>query len=100
MILDTYTLASRSVFYFWIGCISICWLLMVFIKDKGLQRKGEEQEAQPKCDAEARLRDEEGGSMPTSGDEEDMTEVRKIMTRTTDVEKAPARDVRGVQGKS
>ncbi|KAG6353762.1 hypothetical protein INS49_005240 [Diaporthe citri] len=43
IILDTYTRASRSVFYFWEGCMGLCWLLMFFIKDKGLQRKEETQ---------------------------------------------------------
>lgn len=75
MVLDTYTLASRSVFYFWVGCISCCWLLMFFIKDKGLQRKEEMSEPGPKPEpeqeAEGRIRDEEGGgSTPTSGEEE------------------------------
>lgn len=81
MILDTYTLASRSVFYFWVGCIAICWLLMVFIKDKGLQRKEEREmvepapapEPEPEPKADRQILDEEKGhssSTPTSGDEE------------------------------
>lgn len=75
-VLDTYTLASRSVFYFWVGCISCCWLLMFFIKDKGLQRK-EEQETKSEGGrggpgGQGRIPDEEeaGGETPTSGEEE------------------------------
>lgn len=76
MILDTYTLASRSVFYFWVGCISCCWLLMFFIKDKGLQRKEEMQETKSEREAERRVPDEEaGGSTPTSGEEEEGSEA-------------------------
>ncbi|ORX96546.1 major facilitator superfamily domain-containing protein [Clohesyomyces aquaticus] len=37
-VLDAYVAASRSVFYLWFGAITICLVLMVFIKDKGLKR--------------------------------------------------------------
>lgn len=63
---DTYSKASRSVFYFWEGCIGVCWLLMFFIKDKGLQRKEEKQES---AAAQSRRADEESGSITASGDE-------------------------------
>lgn len=66
VILDTYTRASRSVFYFWEGCMGLCWLLMFFIKDKGLQRK---EETQANAAAESRRADEESGSITTLGDE-------------------------------
>lgn len=65
-VLDTYTKASRSVFYFWEGCIGLCWLLMFFIKDKGLQRK---EEIQANAAAESRRVDGESGSITTLGDE-------------------------------
>lgn len=61
MILDTYTQASRSVFYFWVGCISICLLLTFFIRDKGLQRKEEKEEEKAQS------------SGPISGDDEGST---------------------------
>lgn len=44
LVLDTYVDASRSVFYFWLGCIGLAWLLMWFIKDEGLKRKEEKEE--------------------------------------------------------
>lgn len=44
LVLDTYVAASRSVFYFWLGCIGLAWMLMWFIKDKGLKRKEEREE--------------------------------------------------------
>lgn len=65
-ILDTYSKASRSVFYFWVGCIGLCLLLTFFIKDKGLQRKEETQENTATVD---RGLDEESGSTTASGDE-------------------------------
>ncbi|KAF2467736.1 MFS general substrate transporter [Lindgomyces ingoldianus] len=40
-ILDAYASASRSVFIMWVAGIGGCLMLMVFIKDKGLQRKEE-----------------------------------------------------------
>ncbi|KAI3396633.1 hypothetical protein diail_11888 [Diaporthe ilicicola] len=66
LILDTYSKASRSVFYFWAGCIGFCLLLMIFIKDKGLQRKEETQENTVRGD---RGLDEESGSTTVSGDD-------------------------------
>lgn len=66
IILDTYTGASRSVFYFWEGCMGLCWLLMFFIKDKGLQRK---EETQGNTATASRREDEESGSSTVSGDE-------------------------------
>lgn len=66
IILDTYTRASRSVFYFWEGCMGLCWLLMFFIKDKGLQRK---EETQGNTASVSRREDEESGSVTVSGDE-------------------------------
>lgn len=66
IILDTYTSASRSVFYFWEGCMGLCWLLMFFIKDKGLQRKEETRE---NTGTVSRREDEESGSTTVSGDE-------------------------------
>lgn len=66
IILDTYTMASRSVFYFWEGCMGLCWLLMFFIKDRGLQRK---EEIQGNTVNENRRADEESGSITVSGDE-------------------------------
>lgn len=66
IILDTYTEASRSVFYFWEGCMGLCWLLMFFIKDKGLQRK---DETQGNTETASRREDEESGSITVSGDE-------------------------------
>ena len=65
-VFDTYSRASRSVFYFWEGCIGVCWLLMFFIKDKGLQRKEEKQE---NTEAQSQRADEESGSTTASGDE-------------------------------
>lgn len=81
LVLDAYSNASKSVFYFWVGCMSCCWLLMFFVKDRGLQRKEEMQESgsepesgpesEPKQEAEGGgRRDEEGGSMLISGKEE------------------------------
>ncbi|KUI57824.1 hypothetical protein VP1G_05190 [Cytospora mali] len=70
MILDTYVKASRSVFYFWVGCIGLCWLLMWFIKDKGLQRKEERVEAEQDTKNQERREDEESGSTTASGDDE------------------------------
>lgn len=42
-VLDCYVAASRSVFYMWVGAMSGCLALMVFIKDKGLSRKEEKE---------------------------------------------------------
>lgn len=84
-VLDTYTLASRSVFYFWIGCISCCWLLMFFIKDKGLQRKEETQEAKKATDAEAQGPVAECQTAPTSVEDDTAVEVGD--TTGSDVEK-------------
>ncbi|KUI65773.1 hypothetical protein VM1G_01372 [Cytospora mali] len=70
MILDTYVEASRSVFYFWVGSIGLCWLLMWFIKDKGLQRKEERVEAEQGTENQERREDEESGSTTASGDDE------------------------------
>ncbi|KAK7741839.1 hypothetical protein SLS53_004904 [Cytospora paraplurivora] len=69
VILDTYVKASRSVFYFWVGCIGIAWLLMFLIKDKGLQRKEERVAAERKAETQGRREDEESGSANASGDE-------------------------------
>ncbi|ROW07018.1 hypothetical protein VPNG_06641 [Cytospora leucostoma] len=69
LILDTYVKASRSVFYFWVGCISIAWLLMFLIKDRGLQRKEERVAAEQKAETQGRREDEESGSANASGDE-------------------------------
>lgn len=66
-VLDTYTRASRSVFYFWEGCMGLCWLLMFFIKDRGLQRK---EETQANTAADSQRADEESGSVTASGDED------------------------------
>lgn len=65
-VLDTYTRASRSVFYFWEGCIGLCWLLMFFIKDEGLQRK---EGTQAYDAAERRRADGTSGSTTTLGDD-------------------------------
>jgi hypothetical protein len=43
LVLDSYVLAARSVFYLWMGAMSCCLLLMVFIKDKGLVRQEEKE---------------------------------------------------------
>ena len=40
-LLDAYANAAKAVFYLWFVSIAICLTLMVFIKDKGLQRKDE-----------------------------------------------------------
>lgn len=68
IVLDTYTMASRSVFYFWEGCMGLCWLLMFFIKDRGLQRK---EETQGNTAHEIPTADVESGSTTVSGDEGD-----------------------------
>lgn len=68
IVLDTYTRASRSVFYFWEGCMGLCWLLMFFIKDRGLQRK---EETQGNTVHESPRADEESGSITVSADEGD-----------------------------
>lgn len=65
-VLDTYTKASRSVFYLWEGCMGLCWLLMFFIKDEGLQRK---EETQAPDAAGSRRADGESGSVTTLGDD-------------------------------
>lgn len=70
LVLDAYTLASRSVFYFWVGCISCCWLLMFFIKDKGLQRKEEKEGEKTAPEGGARAQDEEAASPSTSGEDD------------------------------
>lgn len=70
MVLDTYVEASRSVFYFWVGCIGLAWLLMWLIKDKGLQRKEERLETEQREDTQGRRGDEECGTATAPGDEE------------------------------
>jgi hypothetical protein len=44
-VLDAYMTAARGVFILWAYCIGTCFLLMVFVKDKGLKRNenGEEK---------------------------------------------------------
>lgn len=77
MVLDTYMMASRSVFYFWVGCISICWLLIFFIRDRGLQRKEEKVEEKVSAPAAARGRPDEiveHSSPALGGDEGSTTE--------------------------
>jgi hypothetical protein len=39
---DAYVHASKSIFYLWFAAITVCLILMVFIKDKGLKRIEEE----------------------------------------------------------
>lgn len=46
--------------------MGLCWLLMFFIKDRGLQRK---EEMQANIVNENRRADEESGSITVSGDE-------------------------------
>lgn len=83
-ILDVYTDASRSVFYFWVGCIGIAWLLIFFIKDKGLQRKEEREAASPAQQASGQLDVEQAASPPTApawADEDgSTTEAENTMT--------------------
>jgi hypothetical protein len=55
-ILNAYTSASRSVFIMWVAVIGVCVLLMVFVKDNGLQRKEEQ--------VDARLEEGEGVGVP------------------------------------
>lgn len=81
MVLDTYVEASRSVFYFWVGCIGLAWLLMWFIKDKGLQRKEERIEAEQKAETQGRREDEESGSATVSGDDEGPAREEKVAAR-------------------
>ncbi|KAF2703629.1 MFS general substrate transporter [Pleomassaria siparia CBS 279.74] len=45
LILGAYSSASRSVFIMWVAVIAVCVALMVFVKDDGLQRKEETDEA-------------------------------------------------------
>lgn len=75
IVLNTYTHASRSVFYFWVGCISVCWLATFFIKDEGLQRKEEREEATTMSDSSRRGSGDDSGStteVDSSGGEEDL----------------------------
>ncbi|KAF2121184.1 major facilitator superfamily domain-containing protein [Lophiotrema nucula] len=44
-VLDAYNAASRSVFIMWVAVIGLCLVLMLFVKDKGLQRQ-EEKDAE------------------------------------------------------
>lgn len=44
-VLDAYGAASRSVAMMWVSVVGVCLLLMVFVKDKGLQRKEEQHDA-------------------------------------------------------
>lgn len=46
--------------------MGLCWLLMFFVKDRGLQRK---EEMQKDTVNENRRADEESGSVTVSGDE-------------------------------
>lgn len=78
VVLDTYAKASRSVFYLWVGCIGIAWLLMFLIKDKGLQRKEEKAAAEQKAETQGRREDEESGSANASGDERDPSRDEKV----------------------
>ena len=52
-VLNGYMAAINAVFIMWVACIGICTLLMGFIKDKGLTRKGETEKpkATPKSEA-------------------------------------------------
>ena len=43
MVYDLYAKAARSVFYLWVGAMGLCLALMIFIKDKGLVRKEDQQ---------------------------------------------------------
>ena len=43
-VLDAYLSASNSVFIMWVAVIGVCVVLMIFVKDKGLQRKEEQVE--------------------------------------------------------
>lgn len=84
IVLDVYTEASRSVFYFWVGCISICWLLTVFIKDKGLQRKEEREASKAPSPTAARSREAQDASYSTTpvwvDDEGSTTEAENAVT--------------------
>ncbi|KAI1502544.1 major facilitator superfamily domain-containing protein [Biscogniauxia marginata] len=40
-VLNVYAQASRTVSYLWVGAITVCLALMIFIKDQGLERKDE-----------------------------------------------------------
>jgi hypothetical protein len=44
-ILNAYTSASRSVVIMWVATTGVCVLLMVFVKDNGMQRKDDQDEA-------------------------------------------------------
>lgn len=98
-ILDVYTAASQSVFYFWLGCIGLGWLLIFFIKDKGLQRKEEREMASPAQQSSTQLEVKEaaGPSNPPAWAEEDgstteaentMTESEKEKLKDTNVHKS------------
>jgi hypothetical protein len=60
-VFEAYATAMRSVFYLWIGAMACCLLLMLFIKDKGLQRKEEKPEVGQETDG-----GESGGDSLTS----------------------------------
>lgn len=47
-VLDAYMTAIKYVFYIWAGSMGCCLLLMVFVKDKGLQRKEENTQEKTK----------------------------------------------------
>lgn len=81
VVLDTYVEASRSVFYFWVGCIGLAWLLMWFIKDKGLQRKEERIETEQQAETKGQREDEESGSATVSGDDEGPARDEKAAAR-------------------
>ena len=58
---DSYVKAARSVFYLWAGAMGCCLALMVFVKDKGLNRHDENKDVRS---------DELKQSSQTSGMEE------------------------------
>lgn len=63
---DAYVTASRHVFYLWVGAISICLLLMVFIKDKGLNRDGVTEKTVQTSGATSELRADDPQSKETT----------------------------------
>lgn len=68
-VLDCYVKAARSVFYLWAGAMACCLILMVFIKDKGLNRK-EEVKAEPAGDSSEDNGDTKSKSAEVAGDAE------------------------------
>lgn len=88
VILEVYTNAARSVFYLWVGCTSMCWLLMFLLKDHGLQRTDENEATAPPVEVRTSHEEEEGRTghlTPTSKDYH-----KEVFEYTSELERQPS----------